>query len=344
MTAGSSPPPVATTFPLGPQWPTIDPFLFVAHHDDHYPAANETLGPQASLDGRTIGNDFGGLDGWSMYHGSEIPGFPSHPHRGFETISYVRQGFIDHSDSLGATARFGKGDTQWMTAGAGIVHAEMFPLLNRDQPNPMEMFQIWLNLPSQDKLVPPYFTMLWDHDTPVHTTTDGAGRRVDVTVIAGTLGEAVGQTPPPDSWASNEDADLAIWHIVADPGVEWTLPPANDERTQRMLYGFAGSGITLGGHPIAPKTGALVDATNAHEFIAGPAGAECMMLQGRPIGEPVAQYGPFVMNDEAGIRQAFTDYQNTGFGGWPWPADDPAHPGSDGRFARHASGRVDIPT
>ena len=117
-------------------------------------------------EGPHIGQDFDSIDGWNMYHGKNVPGFPQHPHRGFETITYVRTGFCDHSDSMGATARFGRGDTQWMTAGKGIVHCEMFPLLKRDEPNPLELFQIWLNLPAEDKMVDPYFTMLWSHDTP----------------------------------------------------------------------------------------------------------------------------------------------------------------------------------
>ena len=81
--------------------------------------------------------DFAGADGWRMYHGSIVPGFPQHPHRGFETVTFVRQGLIDHSDSLGATARFGRGDVQWLTAGEGIVHCEMFPLLDRERAEPV---------------------------------------------------------------------------------------------------------------------------------------------------------------------------------------------------------------
>src|ERR1700712_1751470 len=136
--------PVLQTVPLGPQWPTIDPFLFCAHHLDHYPAGNEKLGPAVPIDDRReMGSDFAGIDGWNMYHGQVVPGFPQHPHRGFETVTFVRRGLIDHADSLGAAARFGRGDVQWLTAGAGVVHSEMFPLLDRSGPNPLELFPIW---------------------------------------------------------------------------------------------------------------------------------------------------------------------------------------------------------
>ena len=100
---------VLETFRLGsPPWPTVDPFLFCVHHLDHYPAGDGRFAPAASLEGRNIGSDFSNKDGWSMYHGHAAPGFPQHPHRGFETVTFVRRGLIDHSDSLGAAARYGK--------------------------------------------------------------------------------------------------------------------------------------------------------------------------------------------------------------------------------------------
>src|SRR5665647_204111 len=108
--------PIMQIKPLGFPWETIDPFLFCVYHDDAYPQANAQMGPDASLAGRDIGQDFSRKDGWSMYHGSTVPGFPAHPHRGFETVTIVRKGLIDHSDSLGAVARFGRGDVQWLTA------------------------------------------------------------------------------------------------------------------------------------------------------------------------------------------------------------------------------------
>src|SRR5258706_10945289 len=169
--------PVLEVKPLGFPWETFDPFLFCVHHDDAYPAGNEQLGPAASLAGRDIGQDFAGKDGWRMYHGDVIPGFPQHPHPGFETVTIVRRGIIDHSDSLGATARFGAGDVQWLTAGEGIVHAEMFPLRERTKPNPLELFQIWLNLPSAGKLVKTPFSLLWGRRVPARGFSHAAGRK-----------------------------------------------------------------------------------------------------------------------------------------------------------------------
>ena len=153
--------PIISIQPLGNQWATQDPFLFCAHHYDEYPGGNENLGPNASLAGRNIGQDFAGKDGWNMYHGQKIPGFPAHPHCGFETVTLANIGLVDHSDSLGATGRFGNGDVQWLTSGKGVQHAEMFPLLNKDE-NPFEIFQLWLNLPSKSKGVDPYYEMLWE--------------------------------------------------------------------------------------------------------------------------------------------------------------------------------------
>jgi redox-sensitive bicupin YhaK (pirin superfamily) len=332
---------IVQTVELGMQWPTLDPFLFCVHHVDHYPAANDRQGPAASLAGRTLGQDFEGIDGWRMYHGQVVPGFPAHPHRGFETVTYVRQGLIDHADSMGAAARYGRGDVQWLTAGSGIQHAEMFPLLDRYGPNTAELFQIWLNLPSADKMVEPHFSMFWDSDVP-RVVADG----VTVTVVAGTLGDTTPPTPPPASWASRAEADVAIWHLVLEPGASWTLPAAASADANRVLYVFDGAEVDVDGTQVSAPTGVVVDPSaevplRVAADAAGP--TEILMLQGRPLGEPVAQYGPFVMNTRAEIQQAFEDYQRTRFGGWPWDRDDPVHGLDDARFARHADGRVDAP-
>jgi redox-sensitive bicupin YhaK (pirin superfamily) len=331
---------VVQVFPLALPWTAFDPFLFCTHHVDHYPKGNADLGPAAPLDGRDLGTDFAGIDGWRMYHGEVVPGFPGHPHRGFETVTFVRRGLVDHSDSLGATARYGRGDTQWLTAGRGIVHSEMFPLVDPDGPNPLELFQIWLNLPAADKMAAPAFAMFWDTDTPHVELVDGEGRRSDVTIVAGELDGRRAPSPPPRSWAARDDADVGIWHLRMDAGAEVTLPPAAGPETVRTLYVYDGTAV-VGETQISEPSGVVVQATHAASLRAGPGGAEILMLQGRPIGEPVEQYGPFVMNDREGIVAAFSDYQDTGFGGWPFDRADPVHDRARGRFARHADGRLE---
>jgi len=331
---------VLAVTPLGFPWATDDPFLFCVHHDDAYPRGNERMGPDASLAGRTIGQDFAGKDGWRMYHGDVVPGFPQHPHRGFETVTIVRRGYIDHSDSLGATARFGSGDVQWLTAGRGIVHAEMFPLRDRAGPNPVELFQIWLNLPAADKFAEPHFTMLWRDDVPTYTSRDADGRATETTVAAGTFATVRAPAPPPKSWAARGDTDVAIWTIRMAPHARCTLPRAV-RQVNRSLYFFRGAGIAVAGRRFDAHARIVLNAGADVALEAGSDGAELLLLQGRPIAEPVAQYGPFVMNTRAEIEQAVRDYQRTQFGGWPWPSDGPVHAREQGRFARHAEGRVE---
>lgn len=335
--------------PLGFPWETADPFLFCAYHDDAYPKGNADMGPAVSLAGRSMGQDFSRKDGFSMYHGETVPGFPAHPHRGFETVTLVRKGLIDHSDSLGATARFGGGDVQWVTAGKGIVHAEMFPLPRQDEANPLELFQIWLNLPARNKMAEPHFTMLWSQDIPRTTTRDGAGRETEVAVVAGRYEPATGGAalqplaPPPDSWAAQADADVAIWTVRMAPGAQWTLPAASGSGTQRTLYFFKGTHARVDGQRVEAPVAIALHAGVAVALEAGDTESEFLLLQGKPIGEPVAQYGPFVMNTQAEIMQAMQDYRRTQFGGWPFADSAPVHGREPKRFARHPGGRLEEP-
>jgi redox-sensitive bicupin YhaK (pirin superfamily) len=330
--------PVIRIEPLGQTWQAPDPFLFCVHHDDDYPHGNAELGPAASLDGRDLGQDFGRKDGWSMYHGESVPGFPAHPHRGFETVTIVRRGLIDHSDSLGAAARFGRGDVQWLTAGKGIVHSEMFPLLEQGARNPLELFQIWLNSAAADKLVDPHFSMFWNDQIPRRVDRDSDGRETTIDVIAGALGDLRPLAPPPRSWAARPDADVAIWTIKLSPGARWTVPAAQ-AGTNRTLFFFRGSSLRAADHDVRARHAIVVHADRSVTLANGPDEAELLVLQGRPIGEPVVQYGPFVMNTRAEIQAALSDYQRTRFGGWPWPSEAPVHARDERRFARHVDGR-----
>jgi redox-sensitive bicupin YhaK (pirin superfamily) len=323
--------------PLGFPWQPADPFLFCVHHDDRYPRANENFGPDASLEGRQHGMDFEGKDGWRMYHGDEVPGFPQHPHRGFETVTIVRRGLIDHSDSLGAAARYGHGDVQWLTAGKGILHSEMFPLLDRGNPNPVELFQIWLNLPRADKLVEPHFTMFWAEQIP-RVVEGGA----EITIVAGAYKDSKGLPPPPHSWAARKDTDVAIWTLRLQPGAEWTLPKTAST-TQRALFFFRGKSLSVDGQSIPSSQQIALRPDREVKLIAGDDESEILLLQGRPIGQPVVQYGPFVMTSREEIAQTIAEFRQTGFGSWDWKSNEPVHSREEGRFARHADGSIERP-
>ncbi|MDH5693771.1 MAG: pirin family protein, partial [Gammaproteobacteria bacterium] len=215
--------PILETVPLDFQWPTLDPFLFCVHHYDAYPEGNEVMGPDAKfLSGRNIGSDFEPKNGWRMYHGDRVPGFPVHPHRGFETVTIVQDGIVDHADSMGAAGRYGAGDTQWMTAGKGVQHSEMFPLIHHDRVNTMQLFQIWINLPKKNKFVEPHFAMFWHEKTPRKVFEDDKGAKTQVQVVAGKLEDITPLAPPPESWAADNTNEVAIWVIDMEAHAKWT--------------------------------------------------------------------------------------------------------------------------
>ncbi len=326
---------------LDRNWQTEDPFIFFAHHKDHYPQGNERMEIRASLAGRIIGSDFSNLDEWSMYHGSRIPGFPTHPHRGFETITIVLKGFVDHSDSLGAAGRYGAGDVQWMTAGKGIQHSEMFPLLNENKNNPLELFQIWLNLPSCNKFVAPRYEMFWNEDIPVVNILDSEGKKTSIRIIAGDYGKQKSLSPPPSSWASDIENDLAVWIIQMEAGTQWLLPKAKTG-TKRSLYFYSGKEITVNSTSVHGYKRIRFPDEKEVLIQNGNENCKLLLLQGKPINEKIVQYGPFVMNTNEEIQQAFDDFQRSKFGGWPWPQTDHVHKKSIGRFAKYIDGRMEI--
>ncbi|MEO1451134.1 MAG: pirin family protein [Bacteroidota bacterium] len=328
--------------PLGFPWKTQDPFLFCAYHRDEYPQGDGRMGVETKyLSGRHIGQDFDPRNSWRMYHGTQIPGFPYHPHRGFETITINKEGVVDHSDSLGAAGRFMAGDVQWMTAGKGLQHSEMFPLVHNHQDNPLEIFQIWLNLPRVSKMVEPHFKMLWREDIPTLEHADAQGNRTTVQVIAGTLDGIKAPATTPDSWAANPANAVGVFTAQLAPEATWTLSPTQ-AGASRTFFFYKGQSVIMDGKPVA--VGSLVEAkSDAHiEIQNGAEEARFLILEGKPINEPVVQHGPFVMNTQEEIREAMRDYGQTQFGGWPWPEREVVHPQEKGRFALHSDGREEI--
>lgn len=322
---------------LGFPWETQDPFLFCVHHLDFYPEGNGKFGPKASLAGRNIGNDFVIKDGWRMYHGETVPGFPAHPHRGFETVTFVLQGIIDHSDSNGAAGRYGNGDIQWMTAGSGLQHSEMFPLLKENEKNTTELFQIWLNLPAKSKFVKPTFKMLWDDSIPKIKLKDINQKNIEIELAAGKYGKFSAPEPAPDSWAANPENEVNIWQIKLEENAVWEIP-TTEAKVNRSLYFFEGEMIEVESNPVQANHVLELDANREISIKNGNKPARLLLLQGKPINEPVEQYGPFVMNNMAEIKDAFADYQKTRFGGWPWPRTDMVHGNEKGRFAKFDNG------
>ncbi len=325
---------IQNIFQLGFPWQTQDPFLFCVYHYDKYPKGNEDMSPNATLEGRVLGNDFTIKDGWRMYHGHTIPGFPYHPHRGFETITIANKGYCDHSDSLGAAGRFGEGDVQWMTAGSGVQHSEMFPLLNTEKENPLELFQIWLNLPKKDKLVSPHFAMLWHEDIPI-IKEDSA----TIKVIAGDYNGNIAPKPTPNSWAADSENEVAIWNIKIEANATYTLPKSRGN-VSRTLYFYEGDSLNIEENKISPNYGVELSSNIDTVIKNGNAKGHLLILQGNPIDEPVVQHGPFVMNSEDEIRQTMEEYQLTQFGGWPWQYPDNVHEKEKGRFAKFPDGTI----
>lgn len=332
--------------PLGHPWAGMDPFLFCVFHQDDYPEADGTQGVSADhFAGRAMGQDFSGRDGFSMYHGSDVPGFPAHPHRGFETVTIVNQGLVDHADSLGAAARYGDGDVQWLTAGRGVMHSEMFPLRSRDGRNPLDLYQIWLNLPPQDKMVDPAFVVQWGRDVPTYRVPSPSGAVAAVRIVAGDYlpqeqengaeAELIAALPAtPKSWSGRPEGDVAIWQITLEPGAAITLPPAARADALRTLYFHQGDALQIGDSRQAGARQISVTAAAALPIVnIGQESARILLLQGVPIGAPVVAHGPFVMNTAQEIEQAMRDFRQTQFGGWPWGSAGPVHPEGQQRFA-----------
>ena len=332
-----------TRLPASGPWPTIDPFLFCVHHNDTYPSATKSFSPNASLTGRTLGNDFSNKDGWNMYHGETIPGFPKHPHRGFETLTIVEKGIIDHSDSLGALARYGDGDAQWLTAGDGINHSEMFPLFDQKNQNKIDFFQIWINLPSYNKRSQPNFEIFWNDDIPKISVMDDKGIEAVVELICGKYNDNIAPQPPPNSWAQDEKNQMGVWIIRLKEDGEFKLP-RSIAGVNRSIYIPKDTKVNLNRRN--SFSNCMIELNPEKDCILSNESkdAKILLLQGKPINEPVYQYGPFVMNTRAEIKEAFDDYNSTGFGGWSWKNSDPIHGKYQGKFAKLINGKTSKPS
>ncbi len=229
-----------------------------------------------------------------------IAGFPSHPHRGFETVTYMLDGHMLHEDHLGNRGDLKSGDVQWMTAGRGIIHSEM-PQQDKGR---MRGFQLWINLPAREKMKPAGYRDIPAAEIPAVTLPEG-GR---VKVIAGTLEAGGRKIPGPMQGLTTDPLYL---DVELPAGGTFVHPVAPDYSA--FVFAYEG-GVEIGAagaaRPLKQRSAGVLSPGSRIEVAAGDAGARFILLAGRPLKEPVAQYGPFVMNTREEIEEAIRDYQS----------------------------------
>jgi redox-sensitive bicupin YhaK (pirin superfamily) len=233
------------------------------------------------------------------YAPGEAVGAPDHPHRGFETITYVLAGEFEHEDSAGHRGVLGPGDVQWMTAGAGIVHSEMPSRRVREEGGRVHGFQIWVNLPAKLKMALPRYQELKAQKIPEATSQGG---KVRVRVVAG---EALGARAVIDT-----NTPILYLDFTLEPGADVTLPVGSDHQVFAYVFGGEAELGEAGTRVSDGQLGLLGEGDVVRlRSPEGGKGARLLVLGGVPIGEPVARYGPFVMNSPDEIAQAFRDYE-----------------------------------
>ena len=266
---------LTTRRPLpGPALPDLDPFLFLNHHGPQlYPPGNRGLP------------------------------FGPHPHRGFETVTFILEGELSHKDSGGHESIISAGGVQWMTAGSGLVHAELSPDSFKRSGGPLEILQLWVNLPARLKMSPPRYTGLQRDDIPQLELEGGR-----LNLIAGQVGEARGPV--------QTLTDIVLGTVELDAGATVSLPAPAGRAV--FLYVVRGD-VTVAGAPVSKHE--LIELNDDGEAVEIAASAPTVLLYGHaePYREPIFHYGPFVMNTADEIREAIADY-NAGKFGAPIPA------------------------
>lgn len=304
-----------------------DPFIFTAHHRDAYPKANAEMGPATPA----LHEEY------NMYYGDSVPGFPEHPHTGFETITLVESGTVDHFDSLGNAGRYAAGDVQWLTTGNGVQHCEMFPLLHEDRDNPLELFQIWFNSSPEQKKQNADYKMLWREQIPHVFAADTEGRKADIRVISGQFKDTQAIPRPPHSWAAAAENKVNIYMITLDPEAELVIP-ATTATSTRFCYFYQGKSLNVEGQEVPAKHLLELQPDAEIHLKNGLLEGRILWLEGEPIGAPIAMRGPFVLNTTAELDAAFRRYRVTQFGGWPWPSPAPVFNREQVRFATYNGG------
>lgn len=321
-----------------------NPFVITMHHIDYYPKGNGNLGPieKKNIVLNKYGGDFNFNDKWKMYYGKDVPGFPAHPHRGFETVTVVLRGFVDHTDGMGSSGRYGNGDVQWMTAGSGLQHAEMFPLVYTEKENTLELFQIWLSLDYMDRMVEPDYKMLWNEDIPIVEIKDENNKNTSIRLIAGNINDIKAPSPAKNSYASKEESKLSIQIIEMDPGAKYTIPYVS-ETLNRSLYFIKGDKLSIDSEILLNNEYAFLSGDEINLENIGTEKTQILLLEAEPIDGPIIAYGNYVMNSMDEIKKAYEDFNETEFGGWPFKSREVYHSSGEKRFEKHPNGTVFYP-
>lgn len=320
-----------------------NPFVMTVFHKDLMPPSDGNQMPAVKRVPEPEEGDLDWSAPWRMYYGEQVPGFPAHPHRGMETVTVLQQGCIDHTDGMGGQGRYMDGDVQWMTAGKGLQHAEMFPLRYDDRSNPLELFQIWLSLDNHKRMVDPAYKMLWNEEIPVLTHHDVDQRETRIRLIAGALNDQTPPAPTSDSYASDPEAKLSIQLLDLEPGALYEIP-AGDPKLKRSLYFYEGMRLDIEGEEVDSMTYAFVSGDEPIPLLnVGQDIARILLLEAVPIQGPIVHEYAYVMNNKEEIKQAEQDFAETGFGGWPFDRAEVYHGPTQGRFAIYADGTEDLP-
>ena len=319
-------------------WDVEDPFMFVSHHTDDYPQGNAQMAPPLrQISGRNLGRDYQVRFGFRMYNGKVVPGFPKHAHWGYETLTLPMLGWIDHFDSTGSNGRYGFGDVQWVSAPAMFQHSEMYPLVNQDSRNPNDITQIFVNLPLEEKNIEePSVNTVWKENIPIVK-----GEKSRTMVICGEYGGKSIYSPSTHTWARKENS-VRILRTDLEAGGSFVLDPAPED-VNRNVYLLNGKGVTILGEPVKEYCKVKIDPTKEVEIKTSDVPAVVWVLEGKPIGQKMASFGPITLSTEQEVRESLNVLRRTEFESWPWDLVDKANPVDSGRFLRRADGTVVVP-
>lgn len=324
--------PVSKVTRFDMHWDTEDPFIFVSHHEDDYPHGNRQLAPPLQeITGRDLGRDYEKRLGFRMYNGKVVPGFPMHAHWGYETVTLPEVGFVDHFDTMRVEGRFGFGDVQWVMASSKYMHNEMYPLVDQEGRNPNDITQIMINIPLECKNGENSVNTMWSEEVPV---IEGEGSKVKV--LCGTYRGAHVSSPNRGSWADGNHA-VRILRIEMAPGAEVTVDPTTST-ANRNIYMISGGKVDVCGTEIESNMRAKVASDIDMVIRNGTEASVVWVLEGEPIGQRMASFGPVTLATVKEVRAALDDIRKNEFSEWPFDVIDKVHAQDEGRFIRYPDG------